>query len=162
MPFSEALATNLCTMSAVTGFEPTRNRPRRAIPSGVCRARVDGADSLPRALDGALDRRVEHASAGHLEVGETGLVEDLRDPQDFTGRHLARERLLREQPYRRIDDLWHQPGTLPRFQAREAPDDPAECAVHGLGQTCPSAPAVPGPPLTTTHFQSNLATGACL
>ena len=35
MPFSAAQATNRRTMSGETGFEPTRNRPRSAIPSGV-------------------------------------------------------------------------------------------------------------------------------
>ena len=35
MPFSAAHATKRRTMSVETGFEPTRKRPRRAIPSGV-------------------------------------------------------------------------------------------------------------------------------
>ena len=35
MPFSAAEATNRLTMSALTGLEPTRKRPRSAIPSGV-------------------------------------------------------------------------------------------------------------------------------
>src|SRR5213596_410201 len=34
------------------------------------RAAADGADPLPRALDAALDREVEAAAAGDLQVGE--------------------------------------------------------------------------------------------
>ena len=44
-------------------------------------ARLERADPLPRALDAALDGRVEAAAARDLEVREAGLVEDLREPQ---------------------------------------------------------------------------------
>ncbi len=54
------------------------------------------ADPLPRALDAALDRAVEAAAAGDLEVGEAGAVEDLGHAQLLGGRHRACERLLSE------------------------------------------------------------------
>ena len=52
-----------------------RHRERRL------RALVERADPLPRALDAAADGRVEDAAAGDLEVGESGHVEHLGQPQ---------------------------------------------------------------------------------
>ena len=71
------------------------------------RARIDRANALPRALDGAPDAGVEDAAARDLEVREARPVEDLRDPQDLAGRHLARERLLRQQANRGVDEFRH-------------------------------------------------------
>ncbi len=65
-------------------------------------ARLEGADPLPRALDAALDRRVEAAAARDLEVREAGLVQDLREPQLLGRRDPPRERLLPEQANRRV------------------------------------------------------------
>ena len=86
MPFSAAHATKRPTMSPQTGCEPTRNRPRSAIPSGVetraliARIRSHGVSAA------AADGRVEDAAAGDLEAREPGLVEDLGDAQDLRGR----------------------------------------------------------------------------
>ena len=78
-------------------------------------AGVDGTDALPRALDGAPHRGVEDASAGDLEAGEPGPVEDLRDAEHLPRGHLTREFPLRQEPDRRVDQLWHERGTLPRL-----------------------------------------------
>ena len=99
-------------MSAETGRDPTRKRPRRARPRGVVGPRVDRADPFPRALDGAPHGGVEHAAAGDLEVGEAGPVEDLGDPQHLAGRQLAGKRVLREQADGGVDDLGHVGWTL--------------------------------------------------
>ena len=71
------------------------------------RARVDRADPLPGALDGAAHGRVEDAAARDLEVREAGPVEDLGDPQHLAGGQLAGERILREQADGGVDDLGH-------------------------------------------------------
>src|SRR5262245_55983923 len=52
MPFSAAHDTNRPTMSALTGREPTRKRPRRAIPSGV-----DTRDLIARMRSHGLSTR---------------------------------------------------------------------------------------------------------
>ena len=82
------------------------------------RARVDRADALPGALDGAPDGRVEHAAARDLEVREPGRVEDLGDPQHLAGRQLAGERILREQANGGVDDLGHVVVDLTRVNRR--------------------------------------------
>ena len=71
------------------------------------RPRIDRPDPLPRALDGSPDGRVEYAASRDLEVGEPRTVEDLRDPQHLAGGQLARERLLRQQTDRGVDDFRH-------------------------------------------------------
>ncbi len=83
---------------------PQRNAERRRD------ARLDRADALPRALDAPANRRVEHAAARDLEAREPRLVEDLRDAQHLRGRQVPRERLLREQPDGRVDELRHGLG----------------------------------------------------
>src|SRR5262245_44521652 len=56
MPFSAAQATKRETMSPPTGCDPTRKRPRSAIPSGVCtraliaRIRSHGVSALRRTV----------------------------------------------------------------------------------------------------------------
>ena len=89
MPFSAAEATKRRAKSASTGREPTRKRPRSARPSGVFTRAFRATDPLPRALDAALDGRVEAAAARDLEVREAGAVEDLREPELVSGRHPA-------------------------------------------------------------------------
>ena len=76
-------------------------------------ARLEGANPLPRALDAALDRRVEAASARDLEIGEAGLVEDLRESQLLGGGNPPGERLLPEQANRRVGERRHA-RSLPR------------------------------------------------
>ncbi len=73
-------------------------------------APLDRADPLPRALDAATHGGIEDPSAGHLETREAGLVEDLRDAEDLRRRQPACERLLREEPDRRVDELRHSEG----------------------------------------------------
>ena len=70
-------------------------------------ARLERADPLPRALDAALDRRVEAAAARDLEVREAGAVEDLREPQLLGGGNPPRERLLPEQADGRVGERRH-------------------------------------------------------
>ena len=70
-------------------------------------ARADGADPLPGALHSPAHRRVEAASARHLEVREAGRVEDLRELEDPRGLHPLRERLLREEPDAGVDEGGH-------------------------------------------------------
>src|SRR5207237_2300230 len=70
-------------------------------------ARLQRADSLPRALDPTLDRGVEAPAAGHLEVREARLVEDLGQAELFGGRHAAGERLLSEQADSRVGEGRH-------------------------------------------------------
>ena len=72
-------------------------------------ALVQRTDPLPRALDAAAHGRVEDSAARDLEVGETGLVEDLREAQQLRRRHQARERLLGQQADRGIDQCRHGP-----------------------------------------------------
>ena len=76
-------------------------------PERCLRTGAECANPLPWALDSLAHRRVEHSSAGHLEARETGSVEDLGDTQNLAGRHLAGERLLREQADRGVDELGH-------------------------------------------------------
>ena len=80
-------------------------------------ARLEGPDPLPRALDAALDRRVEAAAARDLQVREAGLVEDLREPELLRGGNPSRERLLPEQANRRVGERRHC-ETLPRSLGR--------------------------------------------
>ncbi len=106
-----------------TGHEPPHDvaadRPRsdeeataERDPQRSRHARLDRPDPLPRALDAPSDGRVEHASAGDLEAGEARGVEDLGHAEDLRGRNPPRQRLLREQPDRRVDQLRHRPWTL--------------------------------------------------
>src|SRR5581483_5961070 len=55
--------------------------------------RLERADPLPRALDAALDGRVEAAAARDLEIREARLVEDLGEPELLSRGHPARKRL---------------------------------------------------------------------
>src|SRR5581483_12463866 len=80
-----------------------RERERRRRP------RLERTDPLPRALDTAAHRVVEHAAARHLEVGEARAVEELREPQEVGGRHQTGERLLAENADRRVDQARHAP-----------------------------------------------------
>ncbi len=76
-------------------------------------ARLERADPLPRALDAALDGRVEAAAARDLEVREAGLVEDLGEPELLGGGDASGERLLPEQANRRVGERRHA-RSLPR------------------------------------------------
>src|SRR2546430_9864902 len=49
--------------------------------------------------------RSEDAAARDLQIREPSTVEDLREPQEIDRRHVARKRLLPEQPDRRVDEL---------------------------------------------------------
>src|SRR5205807_6723769 len=82
---------------------PPQRHPERRL-----RARVDRADTLPGALDAAPHGAVEDPAAGDLEQAEPRLVEDPREPEDGRRRHPPRERLLPEQPDRRVDELGHR------------------------------------------------------
>ena len=73
---------------------------------------LDRPDPLPRALDPPAHGRVEDATARDLEAREAGAVENLGHPQDLRSRNPPGQRLLREQPDRRIDQLRHRPWTL--------------------------------------------------
>ena len=73
-------------------------------------APLDRADALPRALHAAAYRGVEDAAARDLEAREPAPVEDLRHAEHLGRRQLAGERLLREQPDRRVDELGHDAG----------------------------------------------------
>src|SRR6188508_2441632 len=68
---------------------------------------TDSADPLPRALHATADGRVEAASARHLEVRETGVVEDVRQLEHPGRLHLLGERLLREEPDAGVDESGH-------------------------------------------------------
>ncbi len=70
-------------------------------------ARADGADALPRALHPAPHGAVEAAAAGDLQAREAGLVQLARELVETRGRDAVRERLLREEPDRRVDELRH-------------------------------------------------------
>ena len=113
MPFSAAHATNRRDDVGRDRARADEEAPAQRDPERRRRARVDRADPLPRALDAAPHRRVEDAAARDLEAGEPGAVEDLRDAEDLAGRDAPGERLLREQPDRRVDELRHGPD-LPR------------------------------------------------
>ena len=78
------------------------------------RARLERADPLPRALDGPLDGAREAAAAGDLERGVARAVEVLGEAQDARGRDAPDERLLRQEPDRRVDEASHV-----RAQARD-------------------------------------------
>ena len=82
---------------AAAQSEPERRR----------RPSLQRPDALPRALDAAPDGRVEDAAAGDLEAGEAGRVEHLGEPQELGRRHLAGERLLREQANGGVDQPRH-------------------------------------------------------
>ena len=94
--------------------EVGRDRPRADEEAAAQRhaerrraARADRPDPLPRALDSAANGAVEAASAGDLEAREAGLVELGRElVQPRRGDALG-ERLLREEPDRRVDELRH-------------------------------------------------------
>src|SRR6185295_6336262 len=96
------------------GLRPDEESPAEREPERRCRPRVDRPDPLPRALDPPPYRRVEDAAAGDLETPEAGAVEDLRDPQDVAGRDAAGERLLRQEPNRRVVELGHGGSLLAR------------------------------------------------
>ena len=84
-----------------------RHRKRRL------RALVECADPLPGALDAAAYGGVEDAAARDLQIREPSTVEDLREPQEIDRRHVARKRLLPEQPDRRVDELRHAGSLAP-------------------------------------------------
>jgi len=74
-------------------------------------ARLECADPLPGALDTTPNRAVEDPAAGDLQVGEAGCVQGLGQPKQVRRRHPARERLLGQQPDRRVDERGHlDPG----------------------------------------------------
>ncbi len=110
MPFSAAQATKRRTMSGDDRLRADEEPSAQREPERRRRARVDRADPLPRALDASAHRRVEDAAARDLEAGEPGAVEDLRDAEHFAGGDAPGERLLREQPDRRVEELRHGAG----------------------------------------------------
>ena len=121
-------------MSGETGFEPTRNRPRSASPSGVV-VRASIARIRSHGLSTPLPhRRVEDAAARDLEAREPGAVEDLRDAEHVARRDAPGERLLRQEPDRRVVELRH----APHLSACSAPaltrDAAAEGNRHGLAR----------------------------
>ena len=65
------------------------------------------ADALPGALDAAPHGAVEAAAAGDLETGEARLVELRRELVETRGGDALGERLLGEEPDRRVDELRH-------------------------------------------------------
>ena len=71
---------------------------------------LECSDPLPGALDPTAYGAVEDTAAGDFEVGEAGAVESLRQPQQVGGRHPPRERLLREEPDRRVHQGRHCGG----------------------------------------------------
>ena len=87
---------------------PQRHHERRR------RACLERADPLPRALHCPLHGSGEAAAAGHLERGVPRAVEVLGEAQDVRGRDAPDERLLRQEPDRRIDEASHV-----RAQARD-------------------------------------------
>ena len=105
IPFAAALATKRRTMSAETGLEPTRKRPRRAIPSGVEeRARIErmrsqGLSTRRTALSNSRRPKPRACELGTVQLGDE-LVKTGR--RDTVG-----ERLLGEEPDRRVDELRH-------------------------------------------------------
>jgi hypothetical protein len=122
IPLSRARGDEAAREVAPTGREPTRNGPRSAIASGVfvralsARIRSHGLSTPARTA------AVEDAAARDLEVGEAGAVE-ISASRAGPRRHPARQRLLRQQPDRRVDKRGHRdPGALARRgepQARE-------------------------------------------
>ena len=118
------------------GDEPARkvgvHRPRadeetaaEREPERRRRARLQRADPLPRALDAALDGRVEAAAARDLEVREAGLVEDLGELELVGRRHPPGERLLSEQANGRVGERWHgRDLTVPGAMSPARPEHP--------------------------------------
>jgi hypothetical protein len=70
-------------------------------------ARADRPDALPRALDAAPHGAVEAAAARNLEAGEARLVQLGRQLVQSRRRDAVGERLLREEPDGRVDELRH-------------------------------------------------------
>ena len=70
-------------------------------------ARADGADALPGALDAAAHGAVEAAAAGDLQTGEARLVELGRELVEARRGDALGERLLGEEPDRRVDEVRH-------------------------------------------------------
>ena len=66
------------------------------------------ADALPGALDAALHRAVEAATAGHLKHVEARGIEQLADLKLERGGHTAGDLLLRENAQRGVDETCHQ------------------------------------------------------
>ena len=111
-------------------------------------ARLEGADPFPRALDAALDRRVEAAAARDLEVREACRVEDLGEPELLGDRHASGERLLPEQANGRVGERRHArdltagcPSSLRCGLARAVPAI-AACAVAGVREERPRPAAI--------------------
>ncbi len=113
-------------------------------------ARVDRADALPRALDAPAHCAVEDPSAGDLEVGEAGAIEDLGEPQHLRVRNPPRERLLPEQPDRGVDELRHQKGPYRRKDVRST-------TVHGLRTVLFAAGILTPTISSTTNEPSSVA-----
>ena len=108
MPLPAALSMKRRTRSRSSGREPTRKLPAQRHLERRLAETAQRADALPRALDPAPHGRVEAAAARHLERGEPGLVEHRGDLEDPRGGNPRRERLLREETYRRVDEHGHQ------------------------------------------------------
>jgi hypothetical protein len=111
IPLSAAEATNRRAKSPPTGCEPTRNRPRSAIPSGVL-VRDLSARIRSHGLSTPARPPCRRPAPGHLQVGEAGPVENLREVEQRGGRDPPGERLLAQQADRRIGEGRHA-GTLP-------------------------------------------------
>ncbi len=74
---------------------------RRLTPRG------ERADPCPRALDATLDEGVEAPSPRHLEAAEAGPVEGARQLEQLRSADVPGERLLTEEPDRRVPELGH-------------------------------------------------------
>ena len=107
MPFSAAQETKRLTMSPADRTRADEEASAQRDPERRRDAGLDRADPLPRTLDATPHRGVEDAAAGDLEAREPCLVEDLGDAQDLGRGQAPGERLLREEPDRRVDELGH-------------------------------------------------------
>ena len=74
---------------------------------GVAHPHLECPDALPGALDARIHGRGEHAAASHLEARVADLVEFGREPQDARSGERGRERRLRQQADRRVDESGH-------------------------------------------------------
>ena len=108
IPLSAALATKRRAKSPPTGREPTRKRPRSAIPSGVF---VRALSARIRSHGLSTPRRTAVSKTPPPETSryaKPGAVQELGEPQEVGRRHAAGKRLLAEQPDRRVDERWHE------------------------------------------------------
>ncbi len=107
-PFSAAEETKRRTKSDPDGARADEEAAAQRQPERRGRPGLQSPDSLPWALDPSPDRGIEDAAARDLEAGKAGLVEHLGDPEQLSGRDLARQRLLREQADSGVDEARHE------------------------------------------------------